>query len=140
MVLVDSSIWIEASRKTGDLRVKVGLEGLLDEYEALLCSPVRLEVLAGARKEERKMLFADFSCLPYVRVTEDDYLAAVRNTWRLRDAGITVPNTDILIATIALRVECRVYAQDKHFDAMSRVLGFTLYEPGYGGSFRADGE
>lgn len=139
MVLVDSSVWIEASRRRGDLMTKLGLKGLLGEQEALLCSLVMLEVMGGARREERAALQAEFSCLPYVRVTEDDYLAAVRNTWRLRDAGITVPNTDILIATIALRVECRVYAQDKHFDAMSRVLGFTLYEPGYGGSYRADG-
>ncbi len=139
MVLVDSSIWIEASRRTGALEAKVGLEGLLEEYEATLCSPVMLEVLGGARKEERKMLNADFSCLPYVRVTEADYLAAVRNNWKLRDAGITAPANDVLIATIAQRIMCRVYAQDKHFDAMAPVLGLTLYQPGYGGKFREDG-
>jgi len=139
MVLVDSSIWIEASRRTGSLEVKVGLEGLLEEYEATLCSPVMLEVLGGARKEERKMLNTDFSCLPYVRVTEDDYVAAARHNWRLQDAGITAPANDVLIATIAVRLLCRVYAQDKHFDAMAPLLGLTLYKPSYGGSFREDG-
>lgn len=139
MVIVDSSIWIEASRRTGSLEVKVAIEGLLAENEAGLCSPVMLEVLGGARKEERKMLNADFSCLPYVRVKEEDYVAAVRNNWKLRDAGITAPANDVLIATIALRMECRVYALDKHFDAMAPVLGITLYEAGYGGSFRQEG-
>lgn len=139
MVIVDSSIWIEASRRAGSLEVKVGLEGLLEEYEAGLCSPVMLEVLGGARKEERKMLNTDFSCLPYVRVTEADYISAVRNNWKLRDAGITAPANDVLIATIAQRMECRVYAQDKHFTAMAPVLGITLYEAGYGGSFRQEG-
>jgi predicted nucleic acid-binding protein len=139
MVLVDSSIWIEASRRTGSLEVKVGIEGLLDAYEAALCSPVMLEVLGGARKEERKQLNSDFSCLPYIRVTEADYIAAVRHNWNLRDAGITAPANDVLIATIAVRLMCRVYVQDKHFDAMAPVLGFNLYEPGYGGSFRPDG-
>lgn len=138
MVLVDSSIWIEAARRDGSLEVKVGLEGLLDEYEAALCSPVMLEVLGGARKEERKMLNADFSCLPYVRVTEADYLAAVRNAWRLRDAGVTAPANDVLIATLSLRVPCRIYARDKHFDAMVPVLGIRLYRPGYGGSYMGD--
>ncbi len=138
MVLVDSSIWIEASRRAGSLEVKVGLEGLLDAYEATLCSPVMHEVLGGARKEERKQLNTDFSCLPYIRVQEADYLAAVRHTWKLRDAGITVPNSDVLIATIAVRLMCRVYAQDKHFEAMAPVLGFTLYHPGYGGTYRQD--
>jgi len=139
MVLVDSSIWIEASRRTGSLEVKVGIEGLLDAYEATLCSPVMLEVLGGARKEDRKQLNADFSCLPYFRVTEADYIAAVRHNWKLRDAGITAPANDVLIATMAVRLFCRVYAQDKHFEAMAPVLGFALYEPGYGGSFRPDG-
>ena len=34
MVLVDSSAWIEALRRNGDLRVKLAIEGLLDAYEA----------------------------------------------------------------------------------------------------------
>jgi hypothetical protein len=38
-----------------------------------------------------------------------------------------------------VRLCCRVYAQDKHFDAMAPLLGFALYVPGYGGSFRPDG-
>lgn len=139
MVLIDSSIWIEASRRTGSLEVKCGIEGLLEAYEAALCSPVMLEVLAGARKEERKQLNTDFSCLPYIRATEADYLAAVRHAWKLKDAGISAPNTDILIATIALRLMCRVYAQDKHFEMMAPILGFSLYKPGYGGKYQ-DGE
>lgn len=139
MVLVDSSIWIEAARRQGDLMAKLGLRALLGEQEALLCSPVLLEVLGGARREERAALQADLACLPYVRVTEADYLAAVHHLWRLRDAGVVVPNNDVLIATLALRLQCRVYAHDRHFEAMSRLLGFELYEPGYGGSYRRDG-
>ena len=56
MILVDSSIWIEAARRQGDLACKVALEAILEEYEAALCSPVKLEVLGGARKEERGRL------------------------------------------------------------------------------------
>ncbi|TDU67189.1 hypothetical protein EI77_03390 [Prosthecobacter fusiformis] len=139
MVIVDSSIWIAAARRQGSLEAKVGLRGLLEVYEATLCSPVFLEVMGGAFKQERKEMAGLFSELLYVRVTEEDYMAAVRNNWKLRDAGITAPANDVLIATIAQRMECRVYAQDKHFEAMAPVLGYTLYEPGYGGSFRQDG-
>ncbi|GAA5149545.1 hypothetical protein GCM10023213_47390 [Prosthecobacter algae] len=139
MVLVDSSVWIAAARREGSLEAKVGLKGLLDVYEAALCSPVFLEVMGGAFKHERKEMSALFSVLPYLRVKEADYVAAVRNNWKLRDAGITAPANDVLIATIAQRMMCRVYAQDKHFTAMAPVLGITLYEPGYGGSFRQDG-
>ncbi len=57
----------------GDLRVKLAVEGLLDAYEAQWCTPVRLEVLGGARKEERSRLGRHFSVIPYRPVREDDW-------------------------------------------------------------------
>jgi predicted nucleic acid-binding protein len=135
MVIVDSSIWIEAARRTGDIGAKVALECLLGEYEAVLCAPVRLEVLGGARKEERQELDLGFQSIPFLQVLDKDWQAAVKNAWTLRDRGHSVPWNDILIATLAVRSGFRVFARDKHFEAMAPVLGFTLYEPGYGGSY-----
>lgn len=138
MVIVDSSVWIEAARRQGDLACKVALEALLEEYEAALCSPVRLEVLGGARKEERKGLAAGFAVIPYMPVTETTWKLALENAWRLRDAGLQAPWNDVLIASLSMEHACRVYARDKHFDLLTRVFGVRLYEPGYGGSFAPD--
>jgi predicted nucleic acid-binding protein len=138
MVLVDSSIWIEAARRDGDLKAKVGLECLLGEYEAVLCAPVRLEVLGGARKLERERLEHGFSCLPYLQVLDKDWLAAVFHAWKLRDVGIAVPWNDVLIATLAVRADMRVYAKDKHFESMAAILKLRLYEPGYGGTYKSE--
>jgi predicted nucleic acid-binding protein len=138
MVLVDSSIWIEAARRDGDLAAKVGLESLLGEYEAVLCAPVRLEVLGGARKLERERLEHGFSCLPYLQVLDKDWRMAVENAWKLRDAGLSVPWNDVLIATLAVRADMRAYAKDKHFEGMAPILGLRLYEPGYGGSYKPE--
>jgi predicted nucleic acid-binding protein len=135
MVLVDSSAWIEAARRNGDLACKVTVEALLEEFEAALCGPVRLEVLGGAVPAERRRLEKYFSLLPYVPFEEADWQAAVRNSWSLRDAGETIPWNDLLVATLSLRTKIRVYAKDAHFNAMKRVLKIELYEPGPGGSF-----
>ena len=135
MVLVDSSVWIEAARRQGDLGCKVALESLLEEYEAAWCSPVRLEVMGGARKEERRGLAAGFAVIPYVQVTEATWDLALENTWRLRDAGLQAPWNDVLIASVSMQQGCRVYARDKHFELMTQAMGLRLYEPGYGGSF-----
>jgi predicted nucleic acid-binding protein len=135
MVLVDSSVWIEASRRDGELAYKVGLEALLEEYEATLCSPVRLEVLGGARQGERVKLIRRFEILPFVRAEEPTWELAMEFSWKLRDNGLAIPWNDILIAAIAHQQICRVYAKDKHFDAMTQILGVRLYEPGYGGSY-----
>lgn len=135
MVLVDSCIWIEALRREGDLAVKCAVEGLLEEYEATFCSPVRLEVLGGARPSEREALEARFSIIPYLRATEEDYSEATRFAWLLAKKGIRVPWFDLLIAAIGFRVQVRIYSIDKHFVEMKEHLGLQLYEPGYGGKF-----
>jgi len=140
MVLVDSSVWIEATRRKGDLAVKVALEALLEEYEAAWCGPVKLEVLGGARAEERRKLEFWFDVIPYREMCDAQWDAAKRNAWRLRDEGVSVPWNDVLIATLALDWDMRVYAQDRHFEAMAPLLGLSLYAPGYGGRYETGDE
>ncbi len=138
MVLVDSSAWIEGLRRNGSLKVKTALEGLLDAYEAQWCSPVRLEVIGGARKEERVRLSRFFSVIPYRIVREDDWERAIVLAWRLRDGGLTVPWFDVLIAAVAIHDNVRLYAVDKHFGGIAKLAGLRLYEPGYGGAFESE--
>jgi predicted nucleic acid-binding protein len=138
MVIVDTSVWIEASRRDGDLAYKVGLEKLLEEYEAALCSPVKLEFMGGARKEDRKKLEFWFECIPYRSVTEIHWERAKLNAWKLRDRGLTLPWNDILIATMAIESDLRAYAKDTHFEQMAEALGLRLYQPGYGGRYQPD--
>ena len=138
MVLVDTSVWIEATRRNGELAHKVGLENLLEEYEAAWCSPVKLEFMGGVRKQDRKKLEFWFECIPYRPVEEKHWEAAKLNAWKLRDKGHTLPCNDILIATLAIDLNWRVYAKDKHFETMSEEIGLRLYHPGYGGRFEPD--
>lgn len=139
MVLVDSSVWIESLRRDGRLEVKVGLENLLEQYEAAWCGPVKLEVLGGARAQDLKALENEFRCIPYLPMMDGDWDAAKNLAWRLRDKGCTAPWNDILIASLALKAECRVYAIDKHFEMMhSAGMGIMLYKAGHGGRYNPD--
>ena len=138
MVLVDSSVWIEALRRQGRLDVKVALEALLEAYEAQLCAPVRLEVMGGSRKEERRMIGSYFSIIPYRAVSTEDWDRAISLSWRLRDAGLTVPWLDVLIASLAIHDCVRLYSIDAHFEKIAEIAGLILYRPGYGGSFQPD--
>ncbi len=135
MVLVDSSAWIESLRRNGDMRVKLAIEGLLEAYEAQWCSSVRLEVLGGARLEERAHLGKRFSVIPYRQFREDDWDRAVALAWRLRTRGLTVPWLDVLIAAIAIHDRVRLYTIDAHFQEIAKHSVLLLYCPGYGGSF-----
>lgn len=140
MVLVDSSAWIEGFRRKGDVRVKLALEGLLEAYEAQWCSPVRLEILGGARKDERTRLEKHFSVIPYRQCKEEDWDRAVALAWKIRGEGLNAPWLDVLIASIAIHDKIRLYAIDAHFQEISRLnTGLMLYRPGYNGMF-SDGE
>lgn len=138
MVLVDSSVWIEGLRRQGRLDVKLALEGLLDAYEAQWCSPVRLEVLGGARREERRALGAYFSVIPYRHTSAADWERAVALAWKVRDKGLTVPWLDILIAAIALHDGNRIYSIDPHFQKLASITGLRLYKPGYAGIYQEE--
>lgn len=138
MVLVDTSAWIELHRRDGDPAVKLTVRGLLDEFEAALCGPVEMEYLGGARPAERERLQAWCNILPYVRSDQKLWRKASANFALLKQKAVTAPWNDVLIATIAIEADCRVYAVDKHFTAMAPILGFRLYQPGYGGSFQPE--
>ena len=136
MVLVDSSVWIESLRRDGNVYVKLALENLLEEYEAAWCGPVKLEVLGGARKQDREQLEAHFECIPYFQMKDHAWDAAKKIAWRLRDKGCNPPWNDVLIAALSVQAECRIYSIDKHFEQMREAgAGIVLYEPGYGGNY-----
>lgn len=140
MVLVDSSAWIESLRRNGDMRVKLAIEGLLEAYEAQWCTPVRLEVLGGARREERARLGHHFSVIPYRVCKEEDWERGVALAWKLRANGLNIPWLDVLVASIAIHDGVRLYATDEHFQQVAQLAPLMLYRPGYGGSFNeADG-
>lgn len=138
MVLVDSSVWIEAARRQGDLATKVALRALLDEYEAALCSPVKLEVLGGARREERRALEMFLAVLPYEECREAEWDAAKALAWRGREAGHTLPWNDYLISATAAARGWRIYARDTHFVTLAALGGAAIYRPGFGGGYQAE--
>ena len=100
MVLVDSSVWIEASRRDGSLEYKVGLEGLLEAAEAMFCGRSNLNSQSGARAQERKRMSFYFDCIPYRTMEDSDWELAKDCAWRLRDKGHSLPWNDILIGSL----------------------------------------
>ncbi len=140
MVLVDSSVWIEVTRKKGDLFAKASLRCLLEEYQAAFCGPVKLEVMGAVNKELRRATSLLFQTVPYLPMQDQIWEEAKKITWRLRDSGVTVPWNDVVIAAIALEKNCRVYSLDKHFEEISRITRMRLYLPGDNGTYNPDSE
>lgn len=132
-------MWIHALRLNGDRDIKLGIHGLLQEYMALLCGPVELEVLGGAGKQDRKKIKEYFDILPYRKSDHTIWREAVETSWLLSDRGLSVPWNDTIIATIAKKHGYRVYSEDKHFKMMAEILSIRLYQPGYMGMYNPEG-
>jgi len=131
MVLVDSSVWIEALRRNGRLDIKLAVEGLLEADEAQWCSPVRLVVLGGAGPGECRRLEHHFSAVPFRACNEEDWYRATE----LAEKLLSVPWLDIVTASLALHDGIRIFATAGHF---KKIPGLALYEPGRGGAFRPE--
>ena len=135
MVLVDSSVWIEALRRQGDLATKVALEALLEVDGAVVSGPILLEVIGGCRLADRKRLTEYFGSVPCRRVPDEVWWQAMRLSWRLRDEGITVPWNDLLIGSLGLIWNLRVFAVDRHFDMLESRARVRRDRPGPGGTY-----
>jgi predicted nucleic acid-binding protein len=64
--------------------------------------------------------------LRYYEVTQSTWLRTGDLSAHLLHKGITLPLSDLLIASLAIEHECRVYSLDAHF---KKIPGVHLYVP-----------
>jgi len=129
VILADTSAWVEYDRATGSA-VDGRLSALIETEGPLsVTQPVVMEVLAGARNEQReadlRRLLLRFEFLPFDAVTDFD--AAVTIYRRCRRAGITPRGMlDCMIAAVAWRQRAALLAHDADLDRVARVIGIDL--------------
>lgn len=123
MIVVDTSVWIDVMR--GPASPHAGaFRQLLDADEVALAVPVRVELMSGVSRAQRRAFKRSLSGLPILMPSEE--------TWRLieswvepaADAGCHFAVTDLLIAALANEITGLVWSIDADFAAMER-LGFV---------------
>ena len=115
MTLVDTSAWVEFLRKGGRTDVADRVAQLLDNDAAAICGMIELELHQGLHPSEARRLGRLLQALHYVDLDRDDYVAAGRRLRALRERGVTVPASDGLIASAAIRRGLALLAMDRHF-------------------------
>lgn len=113
--LIDTSAWIEFLRRNGDAQLKSQVADIVASGRAAYTCPVRFELYAGARKSEQSSLAEALSFAERIVVTPRHWDTASQHTSDLRAKGITVPASDLLIATVAGQCELPLLARDEHF-------------------------
>ena len=120
LVLVDSSVWILALRKSPVPAARHEVEDLLAANRAAIVPMVRLELLGGTRSpQEFTRLKSRLGALHQIPAEESTWDMAERLSFELRRQGKIIPYTDILIGSAAILSSALLLHADRHFDLMA---------------------
>jgi len=128
-VLTDTSVWIEALREDGDPECQRRVGELVAEARMATCEVVVVEVLQGALDENHlERLSADLAATTILGM-EGAGEEAGRLAWALRQRGLTVHTTDLLIAATAGLHGASLLHRDRHLAEAAEALGLEVVEP-----------
>jgi predicted nucleic acid-binding protein len=126
VIVVDTSVWVAAQRNERIGRV---LDTLIDADEVALALPVRLELLAGLARKDRKAFLRAFGALVQVVPSDDTWKPLGGWIERSAEAGERFSLTDLLIASLAADIGALVWSLDSDFERMERLNLVSRYDP-----------
>ena len=125
MIVVDTSVWVAARRRT---RIAETLRSLIDADQVALPLPVRLELWAGVAKHDRKAFLLAFGALPQLVPSEETWTPLPGWIERAADAGECFGVTDLLIASLTEEIGGLVWSLDADFERMERLRIVSRYD------------
>jgi predicted nucleic acid-binding protein len=129
VILADTSAWVEYDRATGS-RVDQRLTELIEaEGPLAVTAPVIMEVVAGARSDDReadlRRLLLRFTLLDFDAAADFDAASTIYR--RCRRVGITPRGmVDCLIVSVAHRHRATLLAADIDLHRVATVAGIEL--------------
>ena len=118
MILVDRNVIIDFWNKPNDESAKI-----FENNEIATCGVIKTELLRGSNSEEQfsqmEEALNDFIYLPF---SEKDWISLSKQFIALKQNGLAVPFQDAIIAYLAIKHNCELWTNDKHFKLMQVVL------------------
>jgi predicted nucleic acid-binding protein len=124
-ILIDSSAWIHFLRNS-DVEVADAVERAILDDRAVITGPVVAELLQGIRDDGQATELRELlAIVDREEVIPNDWNVCGQTMRSLRSRGVTVPLTDALIATVAVRCDIPVLTVDAHFRQLPAALAQT---------------
>jgi predicted nucleic acid-binding protein len=96
-----------------------------------MIGPVRQELLTGARPAERfEQLKKYLRFYPNLRLDEEDDERAADYYNHLRKQGVQGTGTDLLICSVSVRHEMKIFTTDTDFVGFTRHIPIKLHRAG----------
>lgn len=123
MILVDTSVWIDAFRR-GQGNEAIHLRTLLDAGEVAITPPVRIELLGGSSATDLPRLRRVLSALSLFSPSADTWERVEGWVEKAVPAGRRFGMADLLIAAVATENDLALWSLDRDFADMA-ALGFV---------------
>jgi predicted nucleic acid-binding protein len=125
-IIADTSVWIEFFRDEKSL-ISIHLQALLRSGRVALTGMVLAEILQGVKGvREAALVRRSMEPLLFMETNREVWQTAGEMSAALRRKGLTIPLSDILIASVALNKDCEVFTTDPHFES---IPGLSLHKP-----------
>jgi predicted nucleic acid-binding protein len=131
-VLADTSIWVAYLRHGPGHPHGRRIDAALEAGGLHTCGPVVAELLAGARAADRGPLGTALQALDWVGLGRDEWIAVGELAGGLREAGRSLPLTDVEIAVAAITADATLLTADADFERIAELdprLDVDLVDP-----------
>jgi predicted nucleic acid-binding protein len=126
-VLVDSSVWIHCLSKRPPQKYLQQISLAKRSRSLATCEMIFLEVVRGARtKKEFNELKEEFYAMNWLSLQNENWNFACEMGFELARKGLHPPNTDLLIAAIAIQTNSFLLHCDKDFDRIASYYPLKL--------------
>ena len=122
VILPDTCAWIDYF-KGRDTALARTLSQALATSEIVTCGVVVYELFQGIRSNSEYILVQKaFGSLRFIEMGKDQWLSAAQLSASLRKSGVTIPASDIQIATLALQHSLTILTIDQHFKQIPGIV------------------
>jgi len=119
--VIDTCVWIDQLRKSTPDSTRQVANKAVNQADALLCEPVRFELLNGAARRERPPLLRRLETMPLLPTPPQLWNDAADLAAGASDAGLRVPSLDLLIAALCIHHAVALTTFDAHFAALAKI-------------------
>lgn len=125
MILADTNIFIDFWNNPTE-----NLKNVFLKEDIAVCGVVRAELLHGAvSAKDFANITTMLEAFDEFHLESPDWQILGDNLYHLRRKGISVPFSDAIIATIALKHDIPIWTGDRHFLLIQSVLtGLKIYQ------------
>jgi len=123
-IIGDTSVWIEYFKNNPV--VTDFMEKNLLEDNIYIIGIIVSELIQGIKnEEERSIIRSNLDAVSYIEMKYEDWISVGDLSSDLRKKGVTLPLTDIAIASVAKKNNFQLATFDRHFKLIPNL---TVYE------------